>query len=73
MKENCIFQITCIFCNNKKSSKRPFFSDLKENNKRYIICNKCNKKVFFQDIICNGKIDKKNLPINPDLSKIKTR
>jgi hypothetical protein len=48
MSEEYIYQINCNQCNFTKQLKHPFFSDLKESNKKYMICDKCKQKTFYQ-------------------------
>jgi uncharacterized CHY-type Zn-finger protein len=65
------YKLICNKCKSSKSSEKPFSSDLKENNKRYILCGKCNEKIFFQFKLINKK--SKKVPIFLDSIIIKKR
>jgi predicted DNA-binding ArsR family transcriptional regulator len=47
MSEKCIYQINCNQCNFTKKSNYPFFSDLKENNKRYMLYEKAKENIIW--------------------------
>ena len=64
-----IYKIECKKCKKVQILDKPFSSDLKDNNERYIICDKCKEKIFYQ--FKNN--ENKKLPIFLKTINIKTR
>jgi hypothetical protein len=73
MKENNFYKIKCENCSFEKSEELPFYGE--EFNNLYIIkCQQCKKNIIKQfRIEKNTNKILKELPLLPDITKIKTR